>query len=673
MARQIPRISGVDKKLIPILEAIRENIEEIAGSGPNRALRYGDFARGTFLDSGDGLEFSPDVIVTPSVQPLIDLQLERLQAVQTDVSTLAAELLGSGNFGSVLAAKLSDVKSLKVNVNGHIAGYGVAVYGGAEGPTTSDFVVQADRFSVVLPNPPWLPTQAYTLGQFVSASPESGVGNIVFEVTTAGTTGASEPAWNATPSATTASGSVVFTARTIDERVPFVAGLIGGVPGVGINGNLVVDGTITAIHITAGTITTDKLAAGAVTADKLAASLLYAGSIVIDTNGLIRSGQTAYDTGTGWWLGNVSGTPRFSIGNSAGNKVTWNGSVLTVVGNVSGSLDAASLSGTIPLSAINIAALGWTFTGQFSATDADTVAWTSGTFTTSTGTNYSISSGNTGNMSVRTYIYLDIGASTTALQTTTTAANAVGPGKVLIGVAQNDTNAAFFQVFGGFGGVLVTANVVAANSIVANSIAAGAITADKFAASLVYAGSIVVDTAGSLRSGQTAYDTGTGYWLGNVSGTPKFSLGNSGGNKLTWDGSILSIAGALNFTNAAQTWTPTWTGFSSPPSGDLSYFDFGAFVIVWWDGGSPLMGTSNSTQLRITNVPTAIRPAGTRVGDAMTIDNGTLHSGGFAMFNNGTCAFTQNRNDANYILPIEDYATFGNKGLPAGGLFMYPK
>jgi hypothetical protein len=53
--------------------------------------------------------------------------------------------------------------------------------------------------------------------------------------------------------------------------------------------------------------------------------------------GHIRGGQTAYDTGTGFWLGVDGSTPKFSIGNSAGNKLTWNGTALSVSGAISGS------------------------------------------------------------------------------------------------------------------------------------------------------------------------------------------------------------------------------------------------------------------------------------------------------------------------------------------------
>ena len=43
--------------------------------------------------------------------------------------------------------------------------------------------------------------------------------------------------------------------------------------------------------------------ANSITSAKLATTLLYAGAITLDTNGLIKGGQTAYNTGTGFFLG----------------------------------------------------------------------------------------------------------------------------------------------------------------------------------------------------------------------------------------------------------------------------------------------------------------------------------------------------------------------------------
>jgi len=54
---------------------------------------------------------------------------------------------------------------------------------------------------------------------------------------------------------------------------------------------------------------------------------------------------------------------------------------------------------------------------------------------------------------------------------------------------------------------------------------------------------ILVSNSGYMRGGQTNYNVGTGFWIGDVSGTPKFSIGNSASNiSLTWDGTKLVTA-----------------------------------------------------------------------------------------------------------------------------------
>ena len=306
-------------------------------------------------------------------------------------------------------------------------------------------------------------------------------------------------------------------------------------------------------------------------------------STIIQNVGALSSGKIDFtNIDAGYILGVDKGVSKFYIGDSS-NYMNWTGTSLSISGTLSaGAIDiggsdatsfhvdsdgnlwlgastfaaapasisnvgaiigsnvtitGGSISGTttVGIANVNIAARGWTQTSVFSVTDADTVAWGAGTFTSADGTAYSISGSNTGNMAAATYIYLDIGVSTTAYQTTTTAATAVGAGKVLIAKAQNGTGEATFQVFGGIGGQ----NIDAA-SIVANSI-----TANELSTSITYAGSIIIDTAGLIRSGQTAYDTGTGWWIGNDGGTPKLSIGNSAGNKITWNGSTLTVVGTI--------------------------------------------------------------------------------------------------------------------------------
>ena len=120
-----------------------------------------------------------------------------------------------------------------------------------------------------------------------------------------------------------------------------------------------------------------------------------------------------------------------------------------------------------------VALRGWSHDIEFSATDHNTVSWSSGTITLSDGTAYSINAGNTGNMTGLTFIYLDVAVSTTDLQTTTTASESVGDGKILIAVAQpnSDTSSkAQFQVFGGRGGISLMVDNIVANSSYTNEI-----------------------------------------------------------------------------------------------------------------------------------------------------------------------------------------------------------
>jgi hypothetical protein len=58
------------------------------------------------------------------------------------------------------------------------------------------------------------------------------------------------------------------------------------------------------------------------------------GSITLGTTNFIRGGQTDYNTGTGFFLGYSGGAYKFSVGNSSGNRITWDGNALAIVGQV---------------------------------------------------------------------------------------------------------------------------------------------------------------------------------------------------------------------------------------------------------------------------------------------------------------------------------------------------
>lgn len=84
-----------------------------------------------------------------------------------------------------------------------------------------------------------------------------------------------------------------------------------------------------------------------------------------------------------------------------------------------------------------------------------------------------------------------------------------------------------------------------------SSLKVGSLSAISANLGTITSGNITLDSASSIKGGQTAYDTGTGFFLGYSSGAYKLSIG-SGANSLKWDGSILTVP-AANITGQVIT------------------------------------------------------------------------------------------------------------------------
>jgi hypothetical protein len=80
------------------------------------------------------------------------------------------------------------------------------------------------------------------------------------------------------------------------------------------------------------------------------------------------------------------------------------------------------------------------------------------------------------------------------------------------------------------------------------------------AGTTITGGGITLTTGGNIKGGQTDYNTGTGFFLGYSGTTHKFSIGNSGGNKLTWDGNNLSVTGEINASSGTFSGSITASG-----------------------------------------------------------------------------------------------------------------
>jgi len=303
--------------------------------------------------------------------------------------------------------------------------------------------------------------------------------------------------------------------------------------------------TITgAITANSGSIGGFTIGSGNMTSNKLA----FQG-----TNERILVGDaTAPLAGSGIFIGKDGSDYEFRVGDPNAKYLHYDGATGFNLNGVY--ISQAVLASLAQGTALEIQQ--WQFTGVFSATDNDTVAWTAGTLTTSDGSSYAIDAGATGNMVATTYIYFSLINSTTVLQTSATASTAVGAGKILICVANNVASGkdAEFQVFGGTGGLskLITADNIAADTITANEIAANTITANELTISqlsaiaadlgTITAGNITLNSSGYIKGGQSGYNAGAGFFLGYNSSAYKFSLGDQT-KYLTWDGSTLDATG----------------------------------------------------------------------------------------------------------------------------------
>jgi hypothetical protein len=111
-----------------------------------------------------------------------------------------------------------------------------------------------------------------------------------------------------------------------------------------------------------------------------AGALITKGGITLSSTGSIKAGQTSYNAGSsGFFLGADNGTPKFSIGNPTGNRVTWDGSALNVIGSLTGS---SGTFGTVTISSSGISSTNFSIDSFGNAVFKGDISATSGTFGT---------------------------------------------------------------------------------------------------------------------------------------------------------------------------------------------------------------------------------------------------------------------------------------------------
>ncbi len=300
--------------------------------------------------------------------------------------------------------------------------------------------------------------------------------------------------------------------------------------------------------------------------------------------------QTLETLGADTVASNLSASPSNAI--ASGNSVT---DVNTNAETING---AAITPGTIPAETLDVSNWGWTQTCAFTSASATQVNWGAGSFISANGVTYAIGAGNTGTMAAKTYIYLDLNVSSTAYQHTTTSANAVGVGKVLVAVAQNAASSATFNL--NVATQIVGDNIVA-NTIDASKIVAGSITATQISASYVYAGTISADnvTAGTL----------TGSIVRTSSGNDRVQMTVSSNSLELYSSNVLRalLAGtSLNFYNSSGTLTGGIYGLSAAMVLDASSASGNGVLIQCGSAGDIILSINGTTYLAVSSSNAAV-------------------------------------------------------------------
>jgi hypothetical protein len=298
----------------------------------------------------------------------------------SSVSTTLSTAIGINTAAiSIQAAAIDGLTAqymVKLDVNGNVSGYGLY-----QDASNSKFIISTDQFAVATPAssiPAWAATTAYTAGKIAGISGNT-VKMLVCKV--GGTSSSGAPSIAGDIGSLVQDGSVTWQ---IASRVPFSivtsSVTINGVsvaPGMYVDGALIVNATVNNAQIAnlavddqkIASLNVSKLTAGSLTIGQYirsAAQHVYAGVTdwdwSIDSNGLavfnntvvrggvyatygsiggiiidstaIRIGQTGYNNGSGFYLGSDG---RFSLGNSSGNRLTWDGTNLNIRSASSGS------------------------------------------------------------------------------------------------------------------------------------------------------------------------------------------------------------------------------------------------------------------------------------------------------------------------------------------------
>jgi hypothetical protein len=175
-------------------------------------------------------------------------------------------------------------------------------------------------------------------------------------------------------------------------------------------------------------------------------------------------------------------------------------------------------------------------------------------------------------------------------------------------------------------------------------------------------------------------NTNTGASTLNVNGLGPIDIVNQNGDALTasqiiagqvitvmyLNGDFLLISSGIAASVSTGTFTPSWSGFSADPTGDMAWQVTGRMATLEWLGTT---GTSDANFMTIDNLPSNLRPT-TRslvgMSAAVMIDNGANKLGSVGHAALGTVQFNLGTTPSG-----TGFTTSGPKGLDTGWTWTY--
>ena len=235
--------------------------------------------------------------------------------------------------------------------------------------------------------------------------------------------------------------------------------------------------------------------------------------------------------------------------------------------------------------------LWWNTTITWTANNYRRVSWSSWAIYLPSWQIYNISSGDTGNISSITYVYLDINISLSVLQKTTTASDSVWPWKLLLCVVDRNSDTSKKAIFQAFGSkdssTFITADNIASNSITANEIASNSITANRLNVSTLSAISANLGTVTAWTITWATIQTASNYerTVLNSGWFVYYDDYNKERLRLTWQGMTFYDS------DGDQSWVLYWGYWYLVTNSEFICNWFGS--ASWWEFGGAVIPSSS--------------------------------------------------------------------------------